>query len=183
MNGPPVIEIAPAIRGRVRLSVPLLRKRRDACERIANELSKALDVDRIVVRPVTGSVIVQDASSVLDPKALAARLNELLASGRPEEETRPMDGRSDARRGTPLARALVEAARGLDDDVRNALEGRADLGSLASLLLFVGSIVDVSVAGRIARVPWYSLAWYGFRSFLSFLPEANDEGDGDANGA
>ncbi len=159
----------------MRLSAPALRGQRKACEHVARELARGFDLDRVVVRPVTGSVIVQDASSALDPGALVARLEDLLARGLEEDGAALTDEPRDGQSSTRLARALSTAARGINDDVRKALHGKADLASLAPLLLFAASAAEVSIAGKLVRVPWYNLLWYGLRSFLAFNPAAIDD--------
>lgn len=161
------VDVAHSIAGRVRLSVASLRGRRDVCERIAHRLANESDVDRVVVRPITGSVIVEQSSPGLDPKDLARRLERMLADESGDHQTLD-DGGGWAAGSTRLARALVIASRGIDDDVRQALGGEADLRSLVPLALVAMSAAEVSISGKLPAVPWSSLVWYAVRSFISF---------------
>src|SRR5262249_6131674 len=59
------VVVAHATRGRVRLLAGALRGRRDSCERVARMLARGTDADRVIVRPTTGSVIVERTSAPL----------------------------------------------------------------------------------------------------------------------
>jgi hypothetical protein len=162
--------IAHALKGRVRLRVPALRGRREASLLVAQRFATESDADRVIVRPRTGSVIVERASPPLDAEDLARRLTQLLAEHAAEVGARTEE--SAAARGTGLARALVDLTRNVNEDVRAALGGHADLGSLVPAALFVTSVAQVSLSGKLPAVPWYSLVWYGLRTFVTFNARA-----------
>jgi hypothetical protein len=171
------VQVAHALGGRVRLSVAALRGRRGVCERVAHRLANEGDVDRVVVRPVTGSVIVERGASELDPKDLAQRLEALVADEH-RDEGMVADAKGWPAGSTRLARALVAAWRGIDKDVREALGGEADLRSLVPFVLVATSAAEVSISGKLTAVPWYSLVWYALRSFITFNAAAMHDAEG-----
>jgi hypothetical protein len=161
------VAIAHATRARVRLVAKALRGKREICERVARRFAVAADADRVTVRPLTGSVIVEREASVLDARELARRLEEVLGS---EPDVTVAVGAS--RESTRIARAIAGATRKINDDVYETLGGKADLGSLVPIALVAVSAVQVSVSGKLVAVPWYSLVWYALRSFLTFNKDA-----------
>jgi len=76
----------------------------------------------------------------------------------------------------------MEAFRGLNDDVYTALEGKADLATLAPVVLAIASTLRVVRTRQIQPVPWFNLLWFSLRSFIAFnadphvgVPESPNE--------
>jgi hypothetical protein len=124
----------------------------------------------VIVRPLTGSVIVERAAAPLDARDLAHRLEKLLED--PDMAGPDAAARASMGAGTRIARAVAIAVRQMNEDVREALGGTADLGSIFPIGLAAASAIQVSVSGNLVAVPWYTLVWYSLRSFLSFNSDA-----------
>ena len=61
----------------------------------------------------------------------------------------------------------IEAGRELDRDIRRSSEGAADLGVLATLGFFAAGAAEVVGSGELPLPPWFNLAWWGFRTFMT----------------
>jgi hypothetical protein len=174
------VAIAHATRARVRLVAPVLRARRESCERVARAIADELNADRVVVRPVTGSVIVERANAPLDAREVARRLEELVAGEREAAGNGEMRARTAP--GTGVARAIAVSLRALNNDVRETFDDGADLASLVPRALVAASAAQVVWSGNLPAVPWYSLVWYALRSFITFNADAIGESKPNATG-
>src|SRR5689334_19184772 len=136
----PAVEVIHRLGRRVHLRAPSLSHRRAPCQRIADHLAEQFAGHRIGVRPQTGSIIVEAETQTAPPEVLADRLAALLAAEH-DDAGRPLLEPVAVERGAPshLARAVMEAFRGLNDDVCTALEGKADLATLAPVVLAIAS--------------------------------------------
>jgi hypothetical protein len=146
-----------------------LRRQRDLCQRIANQLASERDYDKVSIRPVTGSVIIERDASPLDPPNVIEHLEAVLSHEVTESGPRTD---ADGARATRLAAALAAAVRGLNADVNLALDGEADLATLGPFALLAFAAAHVSITGNLPAAPWSSLVWYAIRSFISFNPAA-----------
>jgi hypothetical protein len=162
------VEIVHALPGRVRLSVRSLRRQREICQRIANQLTNERDYDKVSIRPLTGSVIIE-REAPLDPPSVVEHLHAVL-DGESEEISKAVQ--SDGQPATRLAMALATAVRGVNSDLNKALQNEADLGTLGPFALVTLAVVQVSRTGNLPAPPWSSLVWYALRSFISFNPSA-----------
>jgi len=151
---------------RTRLRSPSLRKDTAACERIADALAAIAGVHEVRVRPYTGSVLVLHDSDVA-PAALLAEASRVLGGARilAPDEPPPLDPEIPA--FSMLARKVVAAVRDIDKDVRRATDGTADLGTLATLGLVGAGALEVATTGQLPLPPWFNLAWWGFRTFMT----------------
>jgi hypothetical protein len=173
------VDVLHALPRRVRLRARALVGQRAACERIAEELAAHIDFDSISVRPITGSIVVVRAAGGLDAADLRRRLAEFVATER-GDDGRPLTEERDVGNGnTRIAAAVAFAVRRLNDQVRDALDGEADLQILAPIALAAASVLEPAAKGKLFAPPWSQLAWYAFRSFMSFNREAIE---GEAKG-
>jgi hypothetical protein len=164
----PSVEVVQTLPGRVHLRVRSLRRHRDVCQRVANQLATDRDYDRVSIRPLTGSVIIE-REAPLDSAGVVEHVSTVL-SGEAAELTRQTDANSPP--ATRLAVALATAVRGLNIDLNQALEGEADLATLGPFALVTLAVVEVSRTGNLPAPPWSSLVWYALRSFISFNASA-----------
>jgi hypothetical protein len=172
----PSVEVVHRLTQRVHLRAPALSLQRAACQRIADRLAREFEGHRIAIRPQTGSVFAQLDAGTVDAEALAERLAALMAQEHDERDHPLLERRGQAGRPTDLARAIVTAFRGVNDDVRAALDGKADLAALAPVILAVSSAAQVALGKDMTQVPWFNLLWYSVRTFLSFNEDALADG-------
>lgn len=168
------VTIEQALPRRVRLLAPPLAWHREASARIAQALASEASLARVRVRPATGSVIVEGDDEPLPAALLAARLAELLREER-DEHGQPLAARHDCPAPTRLARAVVTAVAGINADVRVALGGRGDLGTLLPALFALAGLAEVGATGRVPVPSWFNLLWWSLRSFMSFNIRAVEE--------
>jgi hypothetical protein len=145
-----------------------LREQRSACRRIADQLATESDYDRVSVRPLTGSVIIERETPELVAADIGARLGALVSHETTEDGRALIGSEPERPRGTKLAAAIVRATHRINADLRAALDDEADLGTLAPLGLVALGALHVSLSGQLPAPPWSSLVWYAVRTFNSF---------------
>ena len=177
-----VAQIVHELPWRVRLRAPDLMHQPAACQRIAEKLLSESAADRIRVQPTTGSVLLEADERTLDAEALRRRLEELVLDEH-DEEGRPIVQRGHHPGPTRIASAVAHAFARINDDVREALDGRADLGSLLPVFFFTGGTLEVLSSKKIPAPPWFNLLWWSIRSFMTFNVEAVEEERRNGNGA
>jgi hypothetical protein len=160
------IAIAHALPERTRLRCPALRRDDPACERLADTLARVPGVHAVHVRPYTGSVLIEHdpgvaAPALADEAARVLDCPKVLASG----ESPPVPTQVPA--FSSLARKIVSAARELDRDIRRKSDGSVDLGTLATLGFVGAGAAQVATTGELPLPPWFNLAWWGFRTFVT----------------
>jgi hypothetical protein len=151
---------------RTRLRSPVLRRDHASCERVADVLAAVAGVRVVHVRPYTGSVLVDHERSVAHEALVAEAARVLactcvLARGEPP----PLD--PDVPPLSSIARKLVATVRALDRDVRRSTAGTVDLGTLATLGFIGAGAAEIATTGRLPMPPWFNLAWWGFRTFIT----------------
>jgi hypothetical protein len=151
---------------RTRLRSPSLRKDPRACERVADALAAAPGVREVRARPYTGSVLVAHDPDVTEASLLATAAHALgivkiLAPGEPP----PID--PDVPAFSTLARKVVQTMVEIDKDIRRATDGTVDLGTIATLGFVGAGALEVATTGQLPLPPWFNLAWWGFRTFVT----------------
>ena len=155
---------------RTRLRTPVLRKDPAACERLADHLAAIAGVREVKIRPYTGSILVEHTQGVTVSHLVSATrsvlgLERVLAAGEPEpleEEVPPLSS---------IARQLAVVMRQLDRDIRRATDGFSDLGTLATLAFLAAGAVNIVTSEELPLPPWFNLAWWGFRTFVTLEQE------------
>ncbi|MGK4006120.1 HMA2 domain-containing protein [Sorangium sp. So ce1036] len=175
MRALPVL-VAHALERRVRLRAPVLAGHRRACERVAEQLAAEPGCDVVTVRPATGSVIVERDEGGLDPERLRGRLAELVSASR-DEDGRPLTApRPGCEPGpTRIARAVAHAFVAINAEVREAMDHRADLGTLLPVFFATAGLTEIGVTRRLPVPAWFNLLWWSLRSFMTFNPAALSE--------
>jgi hypothetical protein len=178
------IEIAHRIPGRVRVRMPFLRKRRDDAERVARRAAELPGVLEVEGHPFTGSLVVRfDAERVDEDRVLAALRDAtgvtlMVRRG----ERRPAPRVVPGAPASAVGRATMEAFRGLDEELLRITEGGMDLGVLVTLGFVVAGAFEVMVTQKIPAPPWFNLAWWGFRTFMTVeAPAIRENGAGAAS--
>jgi hypothetical protein len=174
------LHVAHHLAERTRLYSPTLRRDDAACERAADAIAAIDGVRDVRVRPYTGSVLVTHAPTVtiaalVDALRAPLAIDRVLAAG----ESPPLD--PDVPAMSALARMLVATIHDLDRDIRRASGGTVDLGTVATFGLFGAGAIDVAATGQLPMPPWFQLAWWGFRTFVTTeQAEINAETNGNA---
>ena len=151
---------------RLRLRSPLLRRDPATCERLADAIAAIAGVHEVRVRPYTGSALVHharqlDAALLVETARRALDCSLVLAPGEPP----PVEAEAPA--FSTVARQLVSAIRDLDREILRGTEGAVDLGTLATLGFVGAGAAEVAATGRLPMPPWFNLAWWGFRTFVT----------------
>lgn len=151
---------------RTRFRIPGLRKDPSGCERVADRLAAVPGVHEIKVRPYTGSVLIEHEASVtisslIDVTRDTLAIDRVLAAGEPP----PLDPNIPP--FSTLARKVMIAVRELDRDIRRGSDGSVDLGMLATLGLIGAGATEVAITGKLPVPPWFNLAWWGYRTFMT----------------
>jgi hypothetical protein len=167
-----------ALPHRVRLVSKVLAGRPDVCERVAHAFAATDGFTRITVRPLTGSVLIEDDEATLDPGALLEQLRALIESER-DEEGRPVGALGPEPRPGPtrIARAVVRAAVGINADVRERLGQRADLGTLLPVFFAAAGVTELGATGKMPVPSWFNLRWWSMRAFMTFNLDAVEEAE------
>jgi hypothetical protein len=165
-----------ALPRRVRLVAPLLVDHPAACERVARALAAGGAFARVTVRPLTGSVLLEDDEACLDPGALVERLRALVETEH-DEAGRLLGavGTGDHPSPTRVARAVVRAASGINADVGARFDHRVDLGTLLPVFFAVAGVAELGVSGKMPVPSWFNLLWWSMRAFMTFNLRAVEE--------
>jgi len=167
---PRIIRLAHASPGRLRVRLEGLREDRTAATSLADHLAGLDGVIDVAVRPRTGSVLCRYDEARLDAPRLvtAVRRHTGIATVLRADEPLPVSLRPPLHSSSSLGRAVADIFRGLDRDILYATGGRLDLGALAGLSLLAGGATEIAVTRQIPAPPWFSLAWWAFRTFSMF---------------
>ena len=163
------LEVAHRLPGRVRVRIPALRRRADEVERVARDAADLSGVLEVEGHPFTASLVVHfDPARVAEERVVAALreaagVGTVLQPGEPRPALPPRTGAP----ASAVGRATVEAFRALDDEVIRVSGGGMDLGTLATLGFFGAGALELAVTGKIPAPPWFQLAWWGFRTFMT----------------
>src|SRR5438046_676857 len=82
------------------------------------------------------------------------------APGRAAPGPRPGDGEP-----TRLALLAAKFFDDLNDDVRAATDGSADLATIMPLSFLTLGLAEIAFSREVPAPPWWSLCWWSFRSF------------------
>lgn len=162
---------------RVRLRAGLLVGHHEVCRRIAEKfMSLEKDSTRVEIRPSTGSVIVERRDGTLDAAALRDLLSQIVAeemAAVPSSRRFPVPERMPG--PTRVANTVARAFSEINSDVRRALDGRADLGTILPVVFFSLGLVEVAATRKLPAPAWFNLLWWSLRSFMTFNPAATGQ--------
>jgi len=167
---------------RIRLRASLLKGHHEICRRVAEKfMNQDKTSSRVEVRPSTGSVIVEGEDGTLDAEALRELLTRLVSeemAAVPSSRRFPTPERMPG--PTRVANTVARAFSEINGDVRRALDGHADLGTLLPVVFFSLGLFEVAATRKLPAPAWFNLLWWSLRSFMTFNPAATgqDEADG-----
>jgi len=159
------IQIVHHIAGRTRLHAPALRRDTVRCEQLADALSTLPGVREVHVRPYTGSALVIHDRSLAAPSLAEAAARAIDARVLEPGESPPVPAYVPP--FSSVARTLAQAVREIDRDILRKSDGTVDLGTLAALGLFGAGAAQIVATGKLQHPPWFNLAWWGFRTFVT----------------
>lgn len=176
MNPGDIVRIEHALPHRVRLLAKVLAGHPEACERVARTLAASGPFARVTVRPLTGSILVEDDRTTLDAAALLERLREPVETERDEQGRFLVSLDLQEHPGpTRVARAVVHAMSAINADVGERLEHRADLATLLPVLFAAAGVAELGATGKMPVPNWYNLLWWSMRAFMTFNLRAVEE--------
>jgi hypothetical protein len=160
------LAIAHHLPERTRLRSPALRRTAAACTRLADALAAVPGVREVRVRPYTGSALILHDAGVAVAALTEAASGALdgarvLAPG----EAPPLSTAVPA--FSSIRQQLAAIAREIDRDIRRSSDGSVDLGTLATLGFVGAGAAQVAATGELPMPPWFNLAWWAYRTFMT----------------
>jgi hypothetical protein len=164
------LTVAHALPGRTRLRLHPTPLDVDTAEAVATRLAAHPGVVDVEINRLTGSVRCQHredllASDLLEVARAAVPGAVALGPGQAPPPPAPPASRS------AVARSVAQAFRAVNQQVLTATNGSLDLGTIAALGFAGTGAVEVVAKGNLPAPPWFNLAWWAFRTFITF--EAN----------
>jgi Heavy metal associated domain 2 len=161
------LTVAHAVPGRTRLRVHPTPLAIDTAEAIATRLAAQPGVTDVEVNRLTGSVRCHhredlSASDLLELVQAALPGAVMLGPDQAPPPPEPPASRS------AVARSVAQAFRAVNQQVLTATNGSLDLGTIAALGFAGTGAVEVMVKGNLPAPPWFNLAWWAFRTFITF---------------
>lgn len=158
------LQVVHVLPGRTRLRAPWLRRDARAATAAADAIAALPGVHEVVVRAYTGSVLATHEpdvafATVVDAAARALACERVIAVG--EEPPRP----TDVPRLSKIAKLAATAFHELDRELMRRTRGSFDLGTLATLGFVGAGAVEVVAKREVDTPPWFTLAWWGYRTF------------------
>jgi hypothetical protein len=168
------VQVIHVVGGRARFRLPWLRRHPEEVNRLADLLAQEKGMLEVEIRAHTGSVLCRfdparlDSATLLQRVAQHAGVEAVIEQGQPVPVSIPDRGGQKAE----VARELAGAFQELDASVRRATEGALDLGTLVTMGFAAAGALQVAVKGRIPAPPWFTLGWWGIRTFITFERDA-----------
>jgi hypothetical protein len=162
------VSIVHRLAGRTRLRIGRFTLGAEEAAALAAALVALPGVGQVSVDRRAASVLCLHGLDV-DPARLVDSARTVLAALAPPA---PAVHQGGAPPPSAVAREVARLFRSLDQEVRDATDGRLDLGTLTTLGFVGAGAVEVAIKQRLPAPPWFNLAWWGFRTFLTFEGDA-----------
>jgi hypothetical protein len=179
---PRVVRLVHTLPGRTRLRCLWLHRAPREAAPLADALAVLPGMREVRVRPYTGGVLCLHDPARLDAAAVVARVREHtqpdLVLGPHDVEPLPPPPAEPS----SVARAAAAFFRELNQDILRATGGRTDLGTLATLGFMGAGALEVALRREIPIPPWFNLAWWGFRTFMTLEGGAIDSARQETRG-
>jgi hypothetical protein len=161
------IQIVHQLPGRTRLRIHPAPLAKESAELVAGGLVAEPGIMDVEVNRLTGSIRCRHREHLGAQAVLEAVLSSLPgAAALGPGEAPPPPAREPGR--SAVARAVAEAFRGVNQQVLAATSGSLDLGTIAALGFAGTGAIEVAVKGNLPAPPWFNLAWWAFRTFITF---------------
>ena len=149
-----ICEVKSSIRGRVRFYLPVLKNNRESATLLVEQLNKVDLISHVSANIVTGSLVVNYNSDLLDAKTLQGAIIKILAL---DEEL--LQGRE------PKAKNVInDIGNSLNSSVYDMTNGIIDLKTATGLILVILAFNDLRKAVRNPGYP--TLFWWGSHLLL-----------------
>ena len=149
---------------RVRVRAELLSPAR--AERLADELTAATGITKVEINRRTGGILVSHVPTL--GAADVAALAYTALSAMSDEAPAPAAGVPGI---TGIAREVHRMFVEADRDLREATDGMLDLGTATTLTLATAGALEVAVTQKLPVPPWFNLAWWSFRTFMTTIED------------
>lgn len=181
MDAPRYIQIAHVIPGRARVRLPWLRQQPEAAAGINQALTRVPGVARVEVTQKRGSVLVEHDPARVDLDAILAAIKG--ATGvetvvQPGQQP-PVEMVTGSLRGL-VAKEVTELFQDINSSVLRTTHGVVDLGTLVAAGFATASAAKVIADRAIIAPQWFNMAWWAFRTFLTFEKDALEAQKADA---
>jgi hypothetical protein len=170
---PRYLQVVHVLPGRARLRLSWLRRQPSEAPRVAEAMVAVPGVREVKVQPASCSLL-----CLYDPAAVGLdRIVQVLKEHTGVEqvispgEVPPAPALSVPPRGI-IAREVTSIFRDLNQDVLRATQGAMDLGTLVTGCFAAAGAVRILTQPRLPAPQWFNLAWWGFRTFLTFEKDA-----------
>ncbi len=161
------IQIAHQVPGRTRLRIGPAPVDVVLAEQMANTLVAVPGMGEVQINRRTGSVLCQHDEgttagailAALGPEAFPAKI---LQPGETPAAAPVIAGPS------AVGRAMAGAFRSINAELLTVTKGSLDLGTAAAFGFVGAGAFEVAATGKLPVPPWFNLAWWAFRTFMTF---------------
>lgn len=175
------ITIAHAIPGRVRLKVAHVRDDAAFASELRQKLAAMLGVREVEVRPRTGSVVILYDVAVLGTgdslQSLAESLTPLFPGLTAEDLNAFATLAATGAAATEMP-SVGESVRAffasINDNIRRATGGSADLKILLPLTLFAIGVRSLLKSDKLVSPTWYDFLWFALGTYFMLNPKPNE---------
>jgi hypothetical protein len=170
------IQLVHVLPGRARLRLSWLRGDEGAATALADGLVKLPGVTQVDVRLHTGSVLSRYDPGRVHIDRIVEEIGRLTGVAQVVLPGQPLPPPPRRRLGkSALAHEVSAFFRGLNADVLRATDGSLDLGTAVTTTFVIAGALGVTLQHELSAPPWFNLAWWGVRTFISFEQEEPDE--------
>ena len=160
------IQIAHQVPERTRLRLAPAPVDAVLAEQLANVLVTVPGMKEVQINRRTGSVLCRHQDGI-DAGKILALLQEtsraaILQPGEKPPAPAPVVGSS------AVGRALANAFRSMNTQLLTVTRGSLDLGTVAAFGFMGAGALEVATTGKLPVPPWFNLAWWSFRTFMTF---------------
>lgn len=163
------ITVESFVPGRLRVRVPKELRNESSVYDLVSLVEGVSGLHRIDANAKTGGILIQ-----YDPKLLD--INQLMAMGTaagvigdielPKSETQATNIVTNWPDVGQTARVILNGMKRVDQGVHNATNGVWDAKTLIPVGLLTLALVRALRTGKNSPIPWYTLIWYGYSSFM-----------------
>jgi hypothetical protein len=170
---PRYIQVVHVLPGRARLRLSWLRARPEEATAVADAVVACKGVNEVKVQPASCSLLCLYDPAAVDVEGIVRVLQEhtgvdqVITRG----ELPPAPTLSVPPRGI-IAREVTSIFRDMNQGVLRATQGAMDLGTLVTGGFAAAGAVRILTQPQLPAPQWFNLAWWGFRTFLTFEKDA-----------
>ncbi len=158
-------ELVHAIPGRTRIRVRGGRLASEVAAQLSQRLLREPGVEAVDLNPRTGSVVCNHEPTLEAPRIVGLvveLVRDIIPPADPPAERGP----------SRLAREVARFFRHVDQQVTRATGNHLDLGTAATLSFVGAGALEVALTKQLPIPPWFNLAWWGFRTFMTLEGDA-----------